>query len=88
MRVLWARFDRGEPVWYRRCMPGLVWGLGEVWGTGSPSIYLVKFAKITIMALATLLSLIKVRASTYIAFVLCQAQFLIHLSYYDYHHIT
>lgn len=69
-------------------MPGLVWGLGEVWGTGSPSIYLVKFAKITIMALATLLSLIKVRASTYIAFVLCQAQFLIHLSYYDYHHIT
>lgn len=74
-------------------MHGLLWGGWEKYGEmGSLFIYLVNFAEITecptIMALARLLSLIKTRVSIHIAFVLCKAQFLIRLSYYDYHHIT
>lgn len=52
-------------------MYGLVWGWDGSGDTGSFCIYLVKFAKITgspsVMALATLISLIKVRVSTYLS---------------------
>lgn len=68
------------------CM-GYCGGGWEKYGEmGSLFIYLVNFAEITecptIMALATLLSLIKTRAGIHIAFVLCKAQFLIRLSYF------
>lgn len=63
MMALLAWFDKREPACYRWCMQGLVWGCEEYGETGSLFIHLIKFARIIecppIMALATLLSLIK-----------------------------
>lgn len=67
-----------------------MWGWEKYGETGCPFICLVKFAKITeylpVMALVALFLLIKMRANIYVVFVLCQTQFLTHLSYYNYHH--
>lgn len=67
-----------------------MWGWENYGDTGCPFICLVKFAKITeylpVMALVALFSLIKMRVNIYAVFVLCQTQFLTHLSYYNYHY--